>query len=83
MNESALPSAIAAGVAFLLGALTSDDVNAYLGVGVATTGLFVGFARYAATLRGAKRAQVEKATATGFFVGVVTAGAVIAILLLT
>jgi hypothetical protein len=61
----------------VLGAVTANSVNDYLGVAVAVTGLFVGGSRYTAVLQRASRARVERATGIGFFSGLALSAVVI------
>lgn len=82
MNASGPAGILAPVIAFLVGAIGAGDINDYLGVAVATTGLFVGVFRYGMVWRGGTKAKVERATAIGFFLGLIASAVGIAALLL-
>jgi hypothetical protein len=61
----------------------ASDLNDLLGVGAAIVGLAVGVSRYALVLLGRAKKAVEVGTASGFFIGLATAAAIVTFLVLT
>lgn len=64
------PAAVAVGVAFLIGGIVGE-VSHVLSFAAVVTAATAGVSRYAAVLLERPAAQVERATARGFFVGLV------------
>ena len=64
------PAAIAVGLGFLVGGIVSE-VNHVLSFAAVVTAACAGAARYSVVLLGRDQLQVERATARGFFVGLI------------
>jgi hypothetical protein len=64
------PAAIAVGLAFLIGGIVGE-VSHVLSFAAVVTAATAGISRYTVVLLGRPAAQVERATAMGFFVGLI------------
>jgi hypothetical protein len=72
------PAAFAAGLGLFIGGVVNavDEVLSFVAV---VTAACAGVFRYVVVLRGRDQAQIERATARGFFIGLITSATLLAL----